>query len=457
MVSVSGNLIGGIPLSRVNAMLEVERGRYAAARPRSAELTRNGLDGYWSGVPMHWMLDWPMPFPFLVDMAEGASLTDVDGITLADFCLGDTGSMFGHSPPPVARALARQAARGLTYMLPTEDTRVVGALLKARFGLPNWQIATTATDANRFALRVARAVTGRPRILVFNGCYHGTVDETFVRLYHGRLVHRVGLLGQVTDLSTTSRVVEFNDLPALEAELAHGDVACVITEPVLTNCCMVLPDPGFHAGLRRLTREAGTLLLIDETHTISTGPGGYSRAFGLEPDLFVLGKPVAGGVPTSVWGFTDAVADALDKVRAATPGFSGMGTTLSANALSLACMRATLEEVMTDAAFAHMEALAARLAEGLSAAIAAQQLPWHVVRVGARVEFICAPGPLRNGTEAEAAHAGPLEHAVHLGLLNRGCLIAPFHNMMLVSPATSQAQVDRLVAAFAEVVAGLAA
>jgi glutamate-1-semialdehyde 2,1-aminomutase len=343
-------------------------------------------------------------------------------------------------------------------MLPTEDALEVGALLAARFGLPNWQVATTATDANRFALRAARAVTGRPKILVFNGCYHGTVDETFVRLVDGRPVMRPGLLGQATDLTQLARVVEFNDVAALQHALSYGDVACVITEPVMTNSCMVLPDPGFLDAVRRLTREAGTLLLIDETHTISSGPGGYTRAHALAPDLFVLGKPIAGGVPASVWGFTDEVAERLDAVRALTPpGHSGMGTTLSANALALAAMRATLEHVMTHEAYAHMERLAGVLAEGLRQVIVTHRLPWHVVRVGARVEFVCAPGPLRNGTEAEAAHAPALEQAVHLSLLNRGCLIAPFHNMMLVCPATTEHQVEQLRRSFADVTALLTA
>lgn len=447
----------GITAAAIQALMAAETARFIAEHPDAAARVSGGLPGFYQGVPMHWMRDWPMPFPMLVAGAHGATLTDSDGHVLADFCLGDTGSMFGHSPEPVRQALMAQAGRGLTYMLPTDDALAVGALLRDRFGLPHWQVATTATDANRFALRVARAVTGRAKILVFNGCYHGTVDETFVRLIDGTPVNRPGLLGQFIDLTAGTRVVEFNDLPALEAALADGEVACVITEPVLTNCCMVLPDPGFHEGLRRITRETGTLLLIDETHTISTGLGGYTRAYGLNPDLFVLGKPVAGGVAASVWGFTDDVAQRLDAVRAMTPpGHSGMGTTLSANPLALACMRATLEQVMTDAAYAHMEALAGRLADGLSGAIAALDLPWHVVRVGARVEFICAPGPLRNGTEAEAAHAGPLEQAIHLALLNRGVLIAPFHNMMLVCPATTGEQVDRLITAFSEVASVLA-
>jgi len=454
---VDQETLGGIPLQRIAEVFEAERASYVSLHPRSLALAGHGIAGFYQGVPMHWMRDWSMPYPFLVESAHGAVLHDVDGNEYADFCLGDTGAMFGHSPPPVVEAIERQAGRGLTYMLPTEDAIAVGRLLEERFGLPHWQVATTATDANRFALRVARAVTGRPKILVFNGCYHGTVDETFVRLVDGRAVNRPGLLGQVTDLTQLARVVEFNDLAALRAALAHGDVACVIAEPVMTNSCMVLPEPGFHAELRRLTRETGTLLLIDETHTISTGPGGYTRAYGLEPDLFVVGKPVAGGVPASVWGFTDEVAQRLNVVRSQTPpGHSGMGTTLSANALSLAAMRATLEHVMTAEAYAHMESLARTLEAGLQAVVDQYGMAWHIVRVGARVEFICAPGPLRNGTEAEAAHAPALEQALHLALLNRGCLIAPFHNMMLVSPATTNRQVESLCMAFEAAVASLA-
>ena len=407
---------------------------------------------------MHWMKDWPLPFPFIVREAKGATITCLDGIKLDDFCLGDTGSMFGHSPAPIGRSVARQARRGLTYMLPSEDALELGRLLKDKFGLPAWQIATTATDANRFALRVARAITGRDKILVFNGCYHGAVDETMVRLRDGKPVNRPGLAGEFRDLTERTRIVEFNDLPALEVALADGDVACVITEPVLTNSCMVLPEPGFHDDLRELTGQHGTLLLIDETHTISTGPGGYTRAHGLEPDMFVLGKPVAGGVPAAVWGMSARVAAWWSRYcETKEPGYSGMGTTLSANPLQFAAMRATLSEVMTEQNYARMIAGAERLERGLAAAIARHRLPWHVARVGARVEFICAPGPLRNGSEAEAAHAPELEAAIHISLVNRGSLIAPFHNMMLVSPATTNRQIDRLVANFADIADRLAA
>ncbi|MCB1382369.1 MAG: aspartate aminotransferase family protein [Notoacmeibacter sp.] len=448
----------GIAPDRLTAFAATERARYAAARPASATAFGAGIEGFLDGVPLHWMRDWPLPFLPVVREAKGAALTDMDGLVLDDFCLGDTGSMFGHSPEPVARAIAAQAQKGLTYMLPAEDTLAVGRLLTERFGLPHWQVATTATDANRFALRVARAVAGRAKILVFNGCYHGTVDETFVRMAHGKPVNRPGLLGEFRDLTAATRICEFNDVDALERELSHGDVACVIAEPVMTNSCMVLPQPGFHDALRAITRKHGTLLLIDETHTISSGLGGYTAVHGLEPDLFVLGKPVAGGVPASIWGMTGDLAKRLAAVNATRePGHSGMGTTLSGSALQMAAMRATLEEVMTAENYAHMERLAARLVDGLTAAIAAHGLPWHAIRVGARVEFICAPGPLKNGTEAEAAHAPALEGAIHIALMNRGSLIAPFHNMMLVSPATSEAQVERLIAHFGEIAAMLTA
>ncbi len=461
MLKTSGNAAatqGGISLARIATIRATEATHFREARPKSEAAFGNGVKGFLDGVPMHWMNDWPTPFPIVVEKAKGAAITDIDGNKLADFCLGDTGSMFGHSPAPVAKAIRRQARRGLTYMLPSEDALPLGELLSARFGLPYWQIATTATDANRFALRVARAITDRPKILVFNGCYHGAVDETMVRLRDGRPINRPGLAGEFRDLTRNTRIVEFNDLPALEAALVDGDVACVITEPVLTNCCMVLPEPGFHEALRAITRRHGTLLLIDETHTISTGPGGYTRKYDLEPDFFVVGKPVAGGVPASVWGMSAEVAERYDAYnRSREPGYSGMGTTLSANPLQFAAMRANLEEVMTEKNYAHMEKLAGRLAAGLEASIARHGLPWHVQRVGARVEFICAPGPLKNGGEAEAAHASELEAAIHVALVNRGVLIAPFHNMMLISPETTKKQVDKLVAAFDDIATDLMA
>jgi glutamate-1-semialdehyde 2,1-aminomutase len=450
------DLIAGVRRDRLEALATREARLYARSRPRTRAALAEGAAAWLDGVPLHWMKDWPMPHPMLVARATGARLTDIDGFGIDDFCLGDTGSMFGHSPAPVAKAIRRQARRGLTYMLPTEDALEAGRLLTDRFGAFRWQVATTATDANRFALRVARAVTGRPRVLVFNGCYHGTVDDIFVTLQDGKTVNRPGLLGQVADLSLVATAVEFNDIAAVEAALKTGEIAAILTEPVMTNSCMVLPDPGFHTALRQLARQYGAVLIMDETHTISSGLGGYTRVHGLEPDMFVVGKCVAGGMPAAIWGMTDALAGRYLAVNAGRDsGHSGMGTTLSANPMQFACLRATLAEVMTEAAYAHMEQGAARLAAGLAAVIASHDAPWHVVRVGARVEFICAPGPLHNGTEAALAHQPALEAAIHTALLNRGCLIAPFHNMMLVSPVTKKRQIDRLIAAFDEILTDL--
>ncbi len=450
------DLIAGLQPERLDALATREARRFSASRPLSAKAMAKGAGVFLSGVPMHWMTDWPMPHLPLIADATGARITDIDGYEIDDFCLGDTGSMFGHSPAPVASAIRRQAKRGLTYMLPSEAALAAGRLLTQTFGPYRWQIATTATDANRFALRVARAVTGRPKVLVFNGCYHGTVDDTMVTLSKGRTITRPGLLGQVADLSKTAVCVEFNDLAGVEASLAKGDVAAILTEPVMTNSCMVLPDPGFLDGLRRLSQAAGTLLIIDETHTISTGHGGYTRVHGLAPDIFVVGKCVAGGMPTAVWGLTPELADRYTIANAnRASGHSGMGTTLSANPMQFACLEATLRDVMTPANYAHMEKGAARLSQGLAAVIDRHQAPWHVVRVGARVEFICAPGPLHNGAEAALAHQPAVEAAVHVALLNRGSLIAPFHNMMLVSPATKNRQIDRLVASFDEILTAL--
>jgi len=450
-------VLGGIELARLRAFRDVEEKVYRTARPRSAALAEKTRDGWVNGVPMQWMTDWPLPFPLFIDRGEGTRLTDVDGHDYADFCLGDTGAMFGHASPAVVAAAVKQAARGFTHMLPTEDAAVVGQLLREAFGLSVWQVALSATDANRFALRVARAITGRPKMLVFNGCYHGTVDECMVELHDGQPRTRPGLLGEHRDLTTGTAVVEFNDLAALEEALAARDIACVIAEPVMTNSSMVLPDPGFHDALRRLTREAGTLLLIDETHTISSGYGGYTRVHGLEPDLWVCGKAIAGGIPTAVWGMTDAVARGYEAaLRDKPPGHSGIGTTLAANAMSMAALRANLTQVMTRAHYAAMEMRAAGVCEGLTAAVSAAGLPWHVARVGVRIEFIFSPEPLRNGTEAKAAHLTELEQAIHLGLLNQGVLIAPFHNMMLVSPATGDSEGDSLIAATRSVLSALA-
>lgn len=438
----------GIDWPRAQAFLAAEREAFIYANPASGALAERAKQHLLFGVPLHWMSDWGTPFALHVTQASGAHVLDVDGHWRVDFCLGDTGAMFGHSPEAVARALGVQATRGFTTMLASEDAGVVGGLLADRFGLAYWQFALSATDANRYLLRWIRAATGRKKLLVFNGCYHGTVEEVFVDLVDGQPVQRKSLLGQVHGLTEHTVVVEFNDLPALQNALAQGDVACVLAEPVMTNIGMVLPAPGFWAAAQAIIRRHGTLLVLDETHTISTGPGGYTRAHGLHPDALVLGKPVGGGVPCAAYGMSAALAErAVAAKHRAPPGHSGIGTTLSGNMLAMAAMRAALTEVMTPKAYAHMLALAEQLAQGLRALFAQYRLPWCVTQVGARLEFQFTPSPPCNGSEAEAVLDAELEHTIHLGLLNRGVMVTPFHNMMLVCPQTQTQDVDRLLEA----------
>ncbi len=438
--------------SRVQELTERELDRFAIGHPRSGELCDAAADSLLSGVPMNWMTRWPGDFPVVFDTAAGAELTDVDGNSYVDFCLGDTGAMAGHSPAPIVAVAADRMARGITTMLPSEDAGPLGAELTRRFGLRHWQFTLTATDANRFAIRICREITGRPKILVFDHCYHGSVDETFAELDgDGQVVAQLGNVGPPVALAETTRVVQFNDVAALERELAAGDVACVLAEPALTNVGIVLADPGFHDAMRELTRAAGTLLIIDETHTLCCGPGGYTGAEGLEPDLMTIGKAIAGGVPIGAYGMTDAVAErVLSKTIWDAADVGGVGGTLAGNALSLAAARATLAEVLTDEAFARMIALGERFAAGCDEVIAEFDLPWTATRLGCRVEYMFSPTPPRNGGEAAAAFDTPLDALLHLYMLNRGVLMTPFHMMALMSPATGESDVDAHTAALRE-------
>jgi glutamate-1-semialdehyde 2,1-aminomutase len=442
----------------VDALLEHEQRRFIDEHPEAVRRHGAARTHWLNGVPMQWMTDWQLPAPLIVREASGATLRDVDGREYADFCLGDTGAMFGHSPPAIAAALKQQAERGLTCMLPSEHTLRAGELLAERFGLPCWQITQSATDANRAVLRWARALTGRHLILVFDGCYHGSLEDTLVRLEGDRVVTRPGQIGQVADFASHARVVEFNDLPALEAALADGQVACVLAEPVMTNAGMVLPEADFWKRARALCSRHRTLLAIDETHTLSSGPRGHAHRIGLAPDFLIAGKAIAGGVPTAVYGFTAELAQRMEQLLATkAAGHSGMGTTLAANALATAALVTNLDSVMTEAAYDHMLQLSATLAEGLQQRIARHALPWHVTSVGARSELIFSAGtpPPRTARESLAASAPALERLLHLYLLNRGVLVTPFHNMMLVSPATSRAQVDLLLAGFEQFIDAL--
>jgi glutamate-1-semialdehyde 2,1-aminomutase len=434
-------------MSGYSSLIARETERFIAAHPKSAAQA-SALAQHWlNGAPMHWMRDWATPFPIVVEDAEGATLTDIDDNVYDDFCLGDTPGMFGHALQPVVRAVAEQARRGATFMLPTEIAAEVGALLAGRFGLPFWQATLSASDANRALIRWARAVTQKPVIVVFDGCYHGMVEDCFVELRHGRTRSDAGLVGQALDVTRTTRAVPFNDLGALEAALSQGDVAAVLCEPAMTNCGMILPEPGFHQRLRALTRTAGALLIVDETHTLSSGLGGAAKAWGLEPDALCIGKAIAGGFPAAVWGVSAAFAKRINEAPRS-EGRSGIGTTLAGNATGLAAIAATLREVATAEAYAVMLAGTERLVAGLNALIGARRLPWCVVHVGARAEIVFAVKPPQNAADMRAALAQrELNHALHLYLINRGVLIAPFHMMMLVSPATTGQQIDKLIAA----------
>ncbi len=432
----------------LTALLARERAAYIAANPRSQAL-HEAADHLFARVPMTWMNKWAGGFPLGFAEAHGAEITDLDGHTLVDFALGDTGAMAGHSPEPLARAMAERIGRagGVTTMLPTADAEWVAAEMARRFGLPQWSFTLSATDANRWLLRLVRLVTGRPKILVFSYSYHGSVDETFVVLdEHGQPALRPGGVAPAYDPTQTTRVVEFNDLEGLARELAHGDVAAVLTEPALTNIGIVLPEPGFLEGVRDLCTQTGTLLILDETHTFSAGPGGATQRFNLQPDAVTIGKSLGGGVPCGAYGLSQELAD---RVKAAVSSgadivdVGGVGGTLAGNAMSLAAMRAVLGEVLTDDVFGPMEELATAFAESLRATIARHDLPWSVSQLGARCEYrFASPAPTSGGASVRSADA-ELEDYLHLYGINRGVLITPFHNMALMCPATTMAHVTQ--------------
>ena len=427
-------------------MLEREAKLYVQRNPNSLALSARASRHWLRGVPMHWMVDWGLPFPLFIEEARGVTLKDADGHELTDFCLGDTGAMFGHSPQAVVDCIAREGARGLTTMLPSPDAAVVGELLQDRFGLPVWQVTATASDANRAVIRWARAITGRKKILIFNHCYHGCVDDTFVTADGGMVKMVEGLVGEVRDLTAFTKVIEFNDVAAVEAALAGHDVACVLAEPVMTNVGMVLPKPGFLETLRTLTNTTGTLLVFDETHTMTSGPGGYARSAGITPDAMVLGKPIAGGIPAALYGFSASIAERINTyLKTRGEGRSGIGTTLSGSRIQMALIRCVLEEFMTDKVFEATITLAQRLERGIADVIIKHSLPWHVTRVGARVEFMCCEKPPDNGFEASRMIHQPIDQAVHQYLLNRGVLVTPFHNMMLICPATTEVHIRTLL------------
>lgn len=442
---------------KLTQLLEKEEQFFHKTHPKSYELYQRARRSLQGGVPMLWMIRWAGSFPVFVKEAKGAHFTDVDDNSYLDLCLGDTGAMTGHSPDVTVAAINEQIQKGITLMLPYEDVIWVGEELQRRFGLPYWQFALTATDANRFVLRMARMITGRPKVLVFNYCYHGSVDETFIVLdEEGTPISRPNNMGPQIDPRETTKVIEFNDIAALETALSARDVAAVLAEPAMTNIGIIHPDPGYHDALRDITKKYGTYLIIDETHTICTGPGGYTASFGLQPDFLTLGKPIAGGVPAAVYGFTEEVnREFIEKLDVDDADVGGIGGTLAGNALSIAAMKATLQNVLTDEFYAKATKLQEQFTAGVEAVIQEFDLPWIVKRLGNRSEYWFKPTPPRNGGEAAAAIDHELDRYMHLFALNRGILMTPFHNMALISPETTQEDVDYHTKVFCEAVQSL--
>lgn len=432
----------------IDRLLDREQERFAATHPRSAEAWAEGRRHFLYGGPSHWMRRWAGGFPIYVEKASGCHVVDIDGKTYVDFCLGDTGGMCGHAPDAVTRAATEQLRRGTTHMMPTLDSLKVGEELSRRFGVPYWTLTTSATDANRGAIRISRMVTGREKVLLFSGCYHGGIEEAHVELRDGRMQMRNQIHPNGFDHERLTRLVEFNDVEALEKALASRDVACVLMEPVMTNFGMIPVADGFHARVREATRRTGTILVIDETHTLSCGPGGYTKLHDLEPDIFVAGKAIAGGIPAGVFGLSQELADRLwEQVPHANPrkrqsAHMGIGGTLAGNALTLATMRAVMEEVLTPANYENMFDCAKRFAASAQEIISGHDLPWHVTRVGARVEIMFSPVPPRNASEVMASRRGDLETLLHAFYMNEGILVTPFHTMFLMCPATTHADVD---------------
>ncbi len=442
---------------KLKTLEDRESKRFVAEHPNSAALYRRAQGSLLGGVPMNWMKKWAGDFPVFVTSAKGAHFQCADGRDYIDLCLGDTGAMTGHSPDVVAKAVAERVRAGIAFMLPTEDSLFVGEDLKKRFGLPYWQFTLTATDANRFAIRIAREVTQRSKILVFHYCYHGTVDETFAGLRHHVVGPRRGNIGPPVNPAETTRVVEFNDLNALEGALKHRDVACLLAEPAMTNVGIILPENGYWRQARELVRHYGSLFVADETHTICAGPGGCTAEWKLDPDMLVFGKAIGSGIPGATYGCTEEVAERISaRIHLEDCDVSGIGGTLAGNALSLVAMRVTLEHILTAKAFEKMIPLAGRFADGVAAEIKKHGLPWNVQRLGCRAEYTFRGKPPRNGGESAAAGDFELERLLHLYALNRGVLLTPFHNMALMCPETTAADIDHHTRIFAEALSQLA-
>jgi glutamate-1-semialdehyde 2,1-aminomutase len=439
--------------SRIAELMKSEFVRFIDQHPESQAVANQSHSSLLAGVPMPWMKRWAGPFPVVADRAEGGRIFDIDGNKYVDFCLGDTGSMTGHANAPISQAISLQAQRGFTTMLPSSDISWVANHLAERFRMSKWQFCLSATDANRFSLRIARALSGKPKIVVNDWCYHGTVDETLVILDEkGQTVSRPGAIGPQVDPGKTTLAVPFNDLDAMERALASGEVACVLMEPALTNIGIVLPQPGYLEGVRRLTKQYGVILILDETHTICAGPQGASRLWGIDADMLVIGKTIGGGIPVAAYGMSSEVAV---KVEALMHGHdldvSGIGGTLSGSALAGAAIRATLTHALRPEDFDIAIPLATRWSTGVQAIIDQHGLPWTVQQLGCRAEYWFSEHP-QNGAQAAASVNDGLESFMHLYALNRGILLTPFHNMALMTPFHSEDDVDLHTSVFSDCV-----
>jgi len=431
--------------NRLSSLFEAEQELFSTRNPKS-KLAYEAADNLFGRVPMTWMNKKAGGFPIYFDRASGNRIWDIDGHEYIDFALGDTGAMAGHSHPEVVSAIIQRvdSLGGMTTMLPTEDAQWVAKNLTERFGMAKWSFSLTATDANRWAIRLVRAITGKPKILFNAYCYHGSVDEALIVVGpDGEGISRPGNVGSPVDVTETSRVAEFNDLVGLERQLKNGDVAAVLMEPALTNIGIVLPEPGYLEGVRALTRKYDTLLIIDETHTFSAGWGGMTMRDSLEPDVFVIGKAIAGGIPTGTYGLSEAFAErVLERTDLDLVDMGGVGGTLAGNPLQVAAMKATLEKVLTKENFAAMIDLATYFTEGVNELFQKYDLPWSINQLGARAEYRFAkPYPITGTAAFESADA-ELEDFLHLYLANRGVLLTPFHNMALMCPTTTKADVD---------------
>lgn len=399
-------------------MLARETGRFAELRPRGTRLLHDARRSMPLGVPMNWMSSAYEHPPVFVDAGSGASFTDVDGNSYVDFNLADTSMFTGYGVPRLVRVAAERVAAGSQFLLPTEDAIEVSEQLAGRFGLPKWQYTSSATQANSEAIRVARTVTGRNDVVMFDGKYHGHADELLAEA-GGDGVKPLGR-GVPRDATRHVRIVPYNDLEALERALADGEVACVLAEAAITNCGVVMPADGFHTGLRELVSEAGSLLVLDETHTLVAGPGGLTGRWGLDPDVLVAGKSASGGIPLGCYGMKDEVAAVLDDPSLAWDQGVATGGTLFGNALSMAAARVTLAEVLTDDAYESAAALGARLADGIESAARAHGLEWRAHRLFNRSGYTHAPELPGNAEEARATFDTDVYNLQRLYMANRG-------------------------------------